>query len=690
MQPQSILLTGATGFIGSHIAIELLRTTTQPLVCLVRESHQPAKTRLLAALETACRVRGWSPDLIAEHQDRIQVVAGDLSLPALGIDQQALSALQQANVAEVWHVASSLEYQEAHLASIQTSNVDGTQAMLQLGQSLNIKVFNYISTAYVAGKRSGAIAEDLSNTAALLETFYNAYEQSKAQAEIELVAYCEAQEIDYRIFRPSIIIGDSNTFQSNSDMGLYGILRRLLLFKRRTDQKMPGYLTNKPLQVYGDGEIPINLLPIDHFIEQVFEVRAAPQSLNRIFHIINPDPPKLGDVARVIADCLELNAINITLDDREFGIVDQVFRKSYDFYQSYFLTAKTFVNDQVSALIGRKKAKQRPLNEADIEKYVLAYVEQQIGVEAEQSIFGAFSRTTVEQKQTISADGIELTYYVTGEDKEDKPPLVLINAFGMDLEFWGPTIRFFKDRFKIVTWNLRGLPDSERFQNGVDLSIDAHVNDLRTILRAEGIGKAVLMGWCAGPKIALEYYRHFPETVESLVLVAGKYDTLDNPDPETTGYSKLFSTLNRQIKKSPLVAKLIVNSIFGLRNQGDNEQAGNTAQQLLSACSPSMEYAAYAVSPFKNAQNLMTYSKLSTSLENHSIYDMLEQVEVPTLIIGAENDAIAHPSSSQRLAEHIRNSELVMLPHGSHFCLVDNPGTFVHTVSRHLVRHQFG
>jgi len=685
----NVLVTGATGFIGSHVVVRILATENRDVYCVVRtatrgKKKEDSRQRLLASLVESCGVRGIDPAVVHENAHRIHVVAGDLSLPALGLDDEAAERLAGAGIREAWHIASSLEYEESARESVEKSNVDGTRALLDLCRRASVATFHYISTAYVAGTQTGTIPEALIDDIDDPSGFCNAYEQSKARAEHEVAGFCKGHGIRYRIFRPSIVVGDSRTYRGNSNMGLYGLLRRLHLFRIRTNARMPGFLATKRLRLYGDGSIPLDMIPIDAFLDQTFGVAAAEGTEDDVFHITNPSPPSLAAVAKIVGWCNELLSLEMSMVDEDFDTIDNAFKKSYDFYRSYFQGAKHFAKDKVARAIGEEAALRRPLAEAELEKYIVAYLERLIGVEGDRSVFGPFSRSAMVEKQTLARDGVTLSYFVT---ESEKPPLVLINAFGMDLEFWGPTVNFFKDRFRIITWNLRGLPDSARFRDGVDVTIDAHVEDLDAVLRAEKIDRAVVMGWCAGPKIALEFYRRYAAKVRGLVLVTGKYDTLSNPDPETSSYSQLFTELNQRIKESPFIAKLIVDSIFSARSKSSEGAAANT---ILSACSPSIEFAAYAVAPFQTAENLVVYSRMSSSLGEHDVYNMLADVDVPTLIVAAENDAIAHPVSSKRLAQHIKSSELVVLPHASHFCLVESPGTFVHTVSRYLESNQLG
>ncbi len=667
---QAIFITGATGFIGGHLVYDFLDRTAIQIYCMVRGRTQfDPMRRLLATLADAVHVRGKYAEMPEEWQRRLHVVIGDLSEENLGMSNADREILHEANISELWHNGSTLMYEESDRAAIERSNLGGTQALLSLSAEIGVSVFNYMSTAYVAGKRSGVIEEALPINADDPSAFYNAYEQSKARAEHMVAEFASTHGFHYRIFRPSVIIGDSTTFRTNSDMGFYGLLRRLHLFQHRNERRMPGYLGQRRLKLYGQGDIGLNVLPIDHFMAQIFGALDSAE-VNRIYHNVNWDPPTTRDAAAIMGACLELKAVDVTVNEDEFAAIDNAFRKSYAFYASYLLTEKTFMGGPLQKIAA--------VTPADLEKYILKYIEQLRGSNADKSVFETFSRKEIEKAHVRSFDGIELTYFKT---PGEKPALVLINAFGMDMEFWGPAFKHFRDQFKIMTWNLRGLPDSEQFLRGQDLSISAHAKDLSCIMQAEGVNSAILMGWCAGPKIALEFYRQFPERVRALILVAGKYDTEGNPDPEVTDYSKLFTELNASIATNPVIAELVVASIM---NASDKDKGGVAANTILSACSPSIEYAPYVTAPFRNAQNLITYSKMSRSYGEHDVYDMLHLIDVPTLIVAAEDDVIAHPVSSRRVAAHIKTSELAVLPRASHFCLVENVGVFLHTVSRYL------
>lgn len=88
---RSVLLTGATGFVGTQLLHELVTRTDARVVCLVRgDDDRHARRRLEAAMH---RYRRWQ----AEHADRIEVVAGDLGRPRFGLDRPRWNTLAAGN-----------------------------------------------------------------------------------------------------------------------------------------------------------------------------------------------------------------------------------------------------------------------------------------------------------------------------------------------------------------------------------------------------------------------------------------------------------------------------------------------------------------------------------------------------------------------------------------------------------------
>ncbi|MGE5573057.1 MAG: SDR family oxidoreductase, partial [Bacteroidota bacterium] len=199
---ETIFLTGATGFLGTWIAAELLRTTDVRLVVLVRAENDAAAAARLR--------RAWwdRPDLTDCIGGRVQALAGDVSRSDLGMSQETRRELARM-VTHVIHAAADLRL-NGPLEEMRRTNVQGTENLLQLAHTAHrdhgLGRFVHVSTAYVAGNRRGEVQEeDLTDKYG----FANNYERTKYEGESLVRA--AMKDLPITILRPGMVVGDSRT-----------------------------------------------------------------------------------------------------------------------------------------------------------------------------------------------------------------------------------------------------------------------------------------------------------------------------------------------------------------------------------------------------------------------------------------------------------------------------------------------
>ncbi|MDW6002415.1 amino acid adenylation domain-containing protein [Vibrio mangrovi] len=140
--PNTIFLTGTTGFIGAHLLAELLRTTHAQICCLVRaQSQEHAGQRIL---QTLCRYKIKLPE---EALIRIQPLYGDLAEPNFALPPAIYVALSQ-QVDLIYHSASSVNFIQPY-SYMKRDNVQGLQEILRFAVHQRTKPLILLSTISV-------------------------------------------------------------------------------------------------------------------------------------------------------------------------------------------------------------------------------------------------------------------------------------------------------------------------------------------------------------------------------------------------------------------------------------------------------------------------------------------------------------------------------------------------------------
>src|SRR5688500_15034402 len=184
------LVTGFPGFIGRRLVAALLDADAERRVVALVEPRM-----LDAAREVAGRTGG----------DRVELVAGDITDRRLGLEDADYERLS-GEVKRVFHLAAIYDL-AVPIELAQRVNVDGTGNVLDFCRAAEgLERLAYVSTAYVAGKRTGIVYE---HELVMGQEFKNHYESTKFQAEVWVRD--ELDRVPTTIMRPAIAVGDSRT-----------------------------------------------------------------------------------------------------------------------------------------------------------------------------------------------------------------------------------------------------------------------------------------------------------------------------------------------------------------------------------------------------------------------------------------------------------------------------------------------
>ncbi|HLH64994.1 MAG TPA: SDR family oxidoreductase [Solirubrobacteraceae bacterium] len=214
----TLVLTGATGFVGMALLERWLERTSDHVIAPVRAiCDAQAQERIDAVLN------GLFGERAVEHRPRVRALAADLAAPGLGLEARVRDGIAE-RATTIIHAAASVAFSLA-LHRARAINVEGTRRMLELARCAQergaLRHYAQISTAYVAGTHPGSFCEDDHDVG---QRFHNSYERSKFEAEL-LVR--EHTGLPSSIIRPSIVVGDRQTGWTAAFNVLYWPLRAL-------------------------------------------------------------------------------------------------------------------------------------------------------------------------------------------------------------------------------------------------------------------------------------------------------------------------------------------------------------------------------------------------------------------------------------------------------------------------------
>jgi amino acid adenylation domain-containing protein/thioester reductase-like protein len=220
---RSVLLTGATGFVGRFILAQLLHDTDAKVHCLVRaSSRQQAAARLR---ETLVRWGLWREQL----QHRIEAVPGDLDAPLLGLDEVSHAKLSK-EIDSIYHCATSMNHLETYRMA-KRANVCAIQDLLRIATHLKPKQVNYISTLSVfsdAGLRGPRAVDEASSVDHEKHRHSQGYAASKWVGE-KLFSIASERGVPCNIFRLGLVWADGQQGRYDELQREYRIIKSCLL-----------------------------------------------------------------------------------------------------------------------------------------------------------------------------------------------------------------------------------------------------------------------------------------------------------------------------------------------------------------------------------------------------------------------------------------------------------------------------
>jgi thioester reductase-like protein len=262
-----LFVTGFPGFIGKKLVQALLDDDpAAQVVCLVEPRMEEAARKAA--------------------DKRVEILAGDITDRRLGVapdDYERLTAETTAvfHLAAIYNLAVPFDV-------AQKVNVEGTGHIVEFCQNCErLQRHNYVSTAYVAGTRKGVVYE---HELIMGQWFKNHYESTKFQAEVWVRESMD--KVPTAIYRPAIVVGDSDSGETQKFDGPYYMLRAIAVSMKR------GW----PIAKYGKSAAPFNVVPVDFVVNGLMAGSKDDKAIGETFHLVDPEPVSSGDVFTLLSE----------------------------------------------------------------------------------------------------------------------------------------------------------------------------------------------------------------------------------------------------------------------------------------------------------------------------------------------------------------------------------------------------
>lgn len=252
------------------------------------------------------------------------------------------------------------------------------------------------------------------------------------------------------------------------------------------------------------------------------------------------------------------------------------------------------------------------------------------------------------------------------------PLLIAPVPWGVDGHRWG-TLDVLASSYTLIRIDPRGTGMSGNVREKEEYGIPTLVDDIEAVRSHLGIVQWNVMGQSAAGWTALEYALTYPSRAHKLAVVCsaptGKFHKGTFRDPAHPLYPE-FERISKEIRVLPAAERVKAFNRAVYQFDVQTAEARTTIDEI---------FAQAEFNPQRNQYFIMT------ELNRYNVTERLEEISIPTQVIGGAHDVHVSPEWSRMLAERIPHAQLTMMEHSGHFPWLDEPALFFSAL-----KHFFG
>nr|WP_272914976.1 thioester reductase domain-containing protein [Paenibacillus dendrobii] len=262
---EGIFLTGATGFIGSHVLYDLLRETGSDIYCLVRaKTAEEAKDRIR---DNMLQYWIW-PE---ESASRIIPVLGSLEEDNLGMTEEQFDEIAS-KISVIYHMAAWVNWIYPY-SELRGANVLGTKEIIRLACDTSLKPVHFMSSVAVFDSPELPLTYDCyeNENTRQYRTFQTGYAESKWASE-QLLLEARSEGLPVSIYRSAYVTGSSLHGRSNTNDFVFRMVKGCI-----------------QMGVAPYTDLYVNITPVDYVARSIVYLSRQKESKHPVYHITNQE-----------------------------------------------------------------------------------------------------------------------------------------------------------------------------------------------------------------------------------------------------------------------------------------------------------------------------------------------------------------------------------------------------------------
>ena len=250
----------------------------------------------------------------------------------------------------------------------------------------------------------------------------------------------------------------------------------------------------------------------------------------------------------------------------------------------------------------------------------------------------------------VNLNGVDISY---GDQGSGDVPILLVHGFPLDRRMWEAQVESLSSEFRVITPDLRGHGESQIVTGPYTMELLA--DDLNGLLDALNLQQVALGGFSMGGYAVFSFYRKYAERVESLMLL----DTRPQPDSDDAKKGREDMAQLAEREGAAPIAERLISRLLSSGTVSNRQDVVDKVNRMITEC------------PVAGIAGDLRGMALRSDSS-----DLLPAINVPTLIVVGDQDAITPPAESQMMASIIPDATLVEISGAGHLSNLENPAEF--------------